>query len=292
MRHSILITAYTDFFHLIDLANSFDGHFDIYIHLDKNIYVSETCINILKSIPSVKKVGQIYHINWGGRNHVAAILWLCHQALEGSADTGYFHLISGTDLLVRHPTQFRDFFEKNNGSNFLNYFSLPYKGWEYGGLNRLRFKHPLDRLDIKSNGDNAIYERYIYWQARHRYLRPLPEFPVYGGSTWWSLTREAIAYICNNYNSKDWFDRLEDTFVPEEMYIQTLLLNSDYKSTIINDNLRYIVWEHRNGNCPAVLDETDIAPIMDSNAIFARKVESHKSGKLISFFKNKRFTEK
>ena len=53
-----------------------------------------------------------------------------------------------------------------------------------------------------------------------------------------------------------------DTLLPDEMFTQTLLMNSPFASTVVNKHLRYICWEHRNGNRPAVLDESDFARVL------------------------------
>ena len=118
----------------------------------------------------------------------------------------------------------------------------------------------------------AVYSRYLRWQARRGYVRPLPPYALYGGSCWWSLTREAVSYICAHYNWQGWYDRLEDTFVPDELYVQTLLLNSGLRDTLVNDNLRYILWENRNGACPAVLDETDADAVLASAQLIGGKL--------------------
>lgn len=286
MKQAILITAYKDFFRLIDLIDSFDDRFDIYIHIDKRIYVSETCMRMMRAFPCVKKVGCVYSINWGSRKHVDAILWLCRQALENSPDAQYFHLISGADMLIKSSNDFCDFFSANSGRNFIEYFPLPSKTWSGGGFNRLVWMHPLERLNILNQREMAIYERYLRFQHMLSRPRPLPSHAVYGGSCWWSLTREAVMYICGNYNKDGWYSRLENTFAPDEMYVQTLLATSYLKPTMVNNNLRYILWEHQNGHCPAILDEGDAYQIVKSDKMFARKIDSCISKKLIEFTDN------
>lgn len=286
MRHAILITAYTDFVQLISLVEMFDYRFDIYIHIDKKAKISNTCFHLLEALPNVKVVDRVYAVNWGGRNHIDAILWLCREAIKKSQDVSFFHLISGTDLLVKPIEAFCNFFEQHKEDNFLDYFLLPNSCWAQGGFNRLEFKHPMDRINIKTANDYSVYCRFLNWQIKKGYVRTLPTHNIYGGSTWWSLSRSSVLYLCSHYNWMGWYDRLKNCFVPEEMYVQTILLNSKYRSTIINNNLRYIVCEYRNGNNPAVLDESDIPLILQSNAFFARKIDSKKSDKLISFIKN------
>ena len=284
MKHAILITAYTDLFRLIELILSFKGLCDIYVHIDKQYYMSHSGLQILSSIKGVKLVMQKYSINWGGRNHLDAILDLCHQAYSNSPNAEYFHLISGNDLLIKRMEYFNDFFEHNKGIDFLESFSLPYQGWTGGGLNRIEYVHPLDRLNIRNEGQARIYQRYLQIQLRSKHTRELPVYALYGGSSWWSLTSQTIKYIIDNYNWMGWYDRLKDTFAPDELYVQTLLMNSPRKDEICNNNLRYISWTMRNGNMPAILDEQDKIDLIRSNAIFARKVDSRISNRLISFF--------
>ena len=81
-RHAILITAYTDFVQLISLVEMFDYRFDIYIHIDKKAKISNTCFHLLEALPNVKVVDRVYAVNWGGRNYIDAILWLCREAIK------------------------------------------------------------------------------------------------------------------------------------------------------------------------------------------------------------------
>lgn len=286
MQNSILITAYTDIPYLFNLVEKLCCIADIYIHIDKKTNIKHSFLNALENIKNVKSVGCIYSVNWGGRRHVDAILWLCKEALKKSPNSKYYHLISGNDIYVKEDC-FLDVFANNNSGIYMNYFSLPSTSWEGGGMNRLMYKHPLDRLNIRNYTDYCIYQRYIKLQIRNNVLRDLPTFSIYGGSSWWSITHNALKYILENYNWNGWYDRLEDTFVPDEMYFQTLLLNSPFKENVVNDNLRYILWEEKNGHLPAILDETNIADILSSNAIFARKVQNTISRKLIDYFDKK-----
>ena len=93
------------------MLTGFDERFAVYIHLDRRVYLSAAARRLLENLPGVKAVGQEYAVNWGSRAHVDAILWLCRRALEGSPDAAYLHLVSGTDLLLKSPQAFCDFFE-------------------------------------------------------------------------------------------------------------------------------------------------------------------------------------
>jgi hypothetical protein len=57
----------------------------------------------------------------------------------------------------------------------------------------------------------------------------------------------------------------------------------------VNDDLRYTDWRYRNGGIPAYLDESDLSAILGSGALFARKVSSDISGRLLDGIDSARF---
>lgn len=283
MKHAVLIVAHTQLDLLIELIGKFDNNFSFFIHVDKKVCLPHSFIESLLSINNVKYVGQQYKVNWGGRSIVDAILWLCHIALTNKegACCDYFHLISGSDFPIKNCETIKSFFEKKSGQNFLDFFRLPNARWFGNGIDRLMFFHPMDRINWQNPLASKIYERYINCQRSKFLFRPLPGHPIYGGSTWWSLTHEAVTYICEHANDNGWYDRLKDTFAPDEMFVQTILLNSYLKGTLVNNNLRYVDWNVRDGNSPVLLDERDASAIRQSPAIFARKLDPNISRRLI-----------
>ena len=170
--------------------------------------------------------------------------------------------------------------EAHRGQNFMEIFPLPTPRW-HGGWMRLAWRHPLDRLDLRNEYELAVSSRYLRRQRATGKMRPLSDFSMYGGSTWWDLTREAVDYVCVHADWNGWYDRLADTYVPEEVYVQTLLMNSPLRDTLTDRLLRYIDWTPRRGHSPAVLDETDLTALLASDALFARKVDSRTSARLI-----------
>ena len=275
MKQAVLITAYHNVENLNRLIDLFNEDFNVYIHIDvkSGIEMDTTRHNVF--------VYREFNINWGGIAHVDAILFLCEQALCEKQNER-FHLISGDDYPILSTDAFVDFFSKQKDVNFLEYFKLPYENWDgEGGMERIKYYHPLDRLNIKDTDDFDIYMRYLSLQKYKGTNRELPDINLYGGSTWWSLNRLCVEYIIHNKNKYNLYNRLKDTFVPEEIYIPTLLLNSPLASTIKNDNLRYISWHFKHNNIPAILDEQDLVEISRSKYFFIRKIDPNISRKLI-----------
>lgn len=220
----------------------------------------------------------------GGINHLLAILDLSAKAIE-EPDCRYVHLITGQDFPLISREQLLDFPDKAMGQSYIEYFSLPSPNWrnEDGGLDRLRYFHLYDILDIGRSSN--LNRKALALQKRLRILRPLPQgYQLYGGSTYWSLSVDCVRYIVKpGFLQYQLLRRLYHCFCAEEIYVQTLLMNSAHSSTLACDNLGYIDWSgnHQRG-LPAVLDERDVSAVLASKALFARKVDS----KVSKVFKN------
>jgi core-2/I-Branching enzyme len=100
-------------------------------------------------------------------------------------------------------------------------------------------------------------------------------FPkLYGGATWWSLTTACCNYVLDYIKANPSFLKgFNYTFCAEELFFQTIILNSPFKDKVVNNNMRLIIWEMRNGNIPANLDESDLETILKSDKLFARRFE-------------------
>jgi hypothetical protein len=128
MKQALLITAYKDLPFLSLLLDYFDEDFDFYIHIDRKCKENDT---FLKKDPRVH-IYKKYQIEWGGSNHIFAIVLLIQEACK-TQKYGYFHLITGSDLPVKPLSVFKQFFEEHRQDNFIEYFKLPQLNWGYDG---------------------------------------------------------------------------------------------------------------------------------------------------------------
>lgn len=277
MKHAILITAYENWDYLLQFVNKFNRCFNIYIHIDAKSDFPLFYKQRLEEIENVMYINQVYKINWGSMAHVDAILHLCKKAYQNPQNQ-MFHLLSGCDFLTQSAECVRNL---NSQYSYMEWFSLPDNRWENGGLDRIRLYHHLDRLNLKNFYDYEVYSRYIKWQRSKKIRKSLPDITFYGGSTWWSLNRESISYILKHKNYKGIYDTVRTSFVPEEIYFHTILLNSPLAKGFINNNLRFIDWNYKNGNNPSVLDEFDYEKIRGQINLFARKSVPHISTTLL-----------
>jgi hypothetical protein len=88
-----------------------------------------------------------------------------------------------------------------------------------------------------------------------------------------SLTAEAVRYVLAYLDAHPEVVRFfKLTWAPDEIIFQTILYNSPFRSTLVNDNLRYIDWSKGQAS-PKVLTEEDLDRMSESGKLFARKFD-------------------
>lgn len=276
MRQAILITAYRDMEQLKRLVGWFDRDYELFVHLDKRC--KEDCSWIARQ-PNVH-LYRNHAVEWGDYRHLLAIVALMREAYKHT-DLEYFHLITGSDYPAMPPAQFKAFCEKHRNDNFLEHFTLPHADWgTEGGLNRIQYWW-LQPNTNRSKG-SALTRRLVNLQRRLGIKRPFTYFDgnLYGGGTYWSVSREAVG-VAQEYfdNHPDYLRRFRHTSIAEEICLPTLWANSSIPLT--NNYKRYIDWGPDGAN-PQVLTEKDYDKIKASEALFARKMESGVSDKLVA----------
>lgn len=284
MKQAILITTYKDFEQLIELINEFDDTFNIYIHIDKKSEVSLKNYKKLKNINNVKYLGNDFKVNWGGVNHLKAYLRLSEIALSDK-ENSFFHLITGQDYPIKNSDYFKSITKKTK-CNYLEHFKIPSERWSGGGIDRLENFNLYDTFNAKKSLKwiNLI----IRFQKKTNYKRPISKYlgELHGGSTYWSLTREVLQYVLDfKAKNKKIFKSFNYTFCAEEIYFQTVIMNSPYYDKVVNDSARFIDWESGKGGYPAFLDETDFQDIINSDKLFVRKIDRNRN-KLFQMLKD------
>ena len=281
MRHAYLITAYRSREQLVDLIDSLvseESH--VFVHLDKKADFSPRDVASGVRQPDGLTLIPQQLVRWGGYSHLRAILSLIRHARASSA-FGYFHTLTGQCRPTRRLAFVHEYFEQNEGKEFIETFPLPASSWDGGGLNRLRYFHLNDLLDERKEVLGFPISRRLSTvavsvQRTVGVRRPLPPtIPrFFGGSTYWSLSQSCVDNVLATLDSTpDLEDRFRHTFCAEEILFQSLIMNSPFAGSVAGSNLRYIDWHPRDGVVPAVLDERDLERIKESGALFARKFD-------------------
>jgi len=276
MKQAILIVAYKDLDYLGSIVDYFAGDdYLFFIHLNSLSKFNEQDLVALRDRKNVQLVMQKYATRWGSLNHLKAILYLCSEAIK--YEVSYVHLISGQDFPIKTGREIQEVLKNNIDKEFIEYFPLPAKVWadENGGFDRIEYYHFYDFISSSSWFGRLILKTTFIAQkflGIKRKINPALTSKLYGGGTWWTLSKNCLAFVLNEIESnKDFLDMLAYSKIPEEILFQTIIMNSPYREKVVNENLRYIEWEWKNGSRPAILDESDFDKLRASNAFFARK---------------------
>ena len=292
MRIAYIILAHNSPEQLVRLIfklNTDDVSFFIHIDkkTDKTIY--SQIFNQLNKLPNVFFVKR-YNSYWGSFNLVKATLEAINLIGKTGLEFDYVIFLSGQDYLIKTNAYIKRFLQENQGKEFIEYFPLPDSQWKEGGLIRIEYWHiywneqyfciPAFR-EFKSPIVSLLYSFLILPLVKKR---KLPEgFAIYGGSQFWCLTGECIKWINIFVKQNPKFvKRFNYTYCTDEIFFQTLILNSPFKDKVVNDNLKYIDWGGDiNAYHPIILEKKDFEKIRESEKLFARKFDQSKDSDIL-----------
>ncbi|QES89193.1 beta-1,6-N-acetylglucosaminyltransferase [Rhizosphaericola mali] len=285
MKHAIIIIADKDLPLLTKTISYFDERFLIYIAIDKK---SKIEIEDLINQPGVVSVRKKYYVNWGGWNMVQYSIDFIIEILT-NPEIKFAHLISGSDYPLKNIDHLFDFFEENKSKNFISYQKLPVPWSEWGGnggLDRLRYFYFMDTLNVRKKYGRYLNSGIISIQKKLKIKRKLDvdKLPFCIGSQWWSLPTSTLRDIISFLEKNPWvYSVFKKTYVPDEMFFQTLIHKTRTKDQIDSENFRYFDWNIRDdqNTRPAILNESDWEKVKQTNAFFGRKFDSKKSKKLL-----------
>ena len=275
MKHAFLITAYCEFEALYRQLTEYAAYFDCYVHIDKKSRAPEELLKKLKEIPNVRLI-QKYKINWGGVQHVYAILTLLRMAESSGKNYGYYHIMSANSMLIKKPSDFCAFFEENRGKNFLELS----KEENFGNAEVLRERSRYFYFQFLYNvrGRNAAFwKRFEVVSKRIQaklHVNRKRVYP-YKGYLYCSLSADFIAYLLS-YCKKNprYLRQLKYCWVCEEFFFQNLIMESEFAKTAVHDSLIYSIWDDPSRKRPATLDMRDYGEIRASQKMFARKIDA------------------
>lgn len=271
MKHCLIMTVYKNVSLINYFISTMPDNFDLYIHVDAKSDIDITEINPRAKI--IKK----YNIYWGSSKHLLAVLDLLQMAFE-SNKYDYYHIITGQDFWASNPSQFDKILSHRN--IYMDVFELSRENWWHGGLDILRYKTLSNICDVRHVFPKVINKLYMYVQYIFKLGKSLPSYALYGGSLYCSLPDYAVKEVLTSNISKDLIKRLCNTTCGEEIFFQTVLMNSPVYKKVMNNQLRYIDWKVQNG--PKVLDESDFLKWKGKGYLFCRKINNVEVSRYIS----------
>lgn len=272
MKMTIAIQCHTNSEQINRLINYFqDDYIDIYIHVDKKS-------NIVSELDIKKNVYLIENrvdVKWGQFSQVEATLNIFKEIRNSDYKYKYIHLISGQDYPIKSLKAFKEYFLYQN-SEFIECSPLPSDVLVKRGEDRYKVYYPNWMIDRPSK----TFKRFIRILYREFILnikiferKNLDFENLYFGSQWFSITNSCMEYILDSLNNKNSIVRFfKNTLCSDEMFFQTIIMNSYFNKNVKNNNLRYIDWSDKKGS-PKTLNIQDIKKAIKTDCFFARKIE-------------------
>jgi Core-2/I-Branching enzyme len=196
---------------------------------------------------------------WGGFGHVRATLKGIDHVVENGVPFDYAVLLTGQDYPLRPPAEIARVLGEAEGRSFMRNIELPWDPWgPRGGLDRVEDWH-------------VITYRRLHVALPLR--RKIPGgLKAWGGSAYWCLEGSLVHFV-HGYlrENPDYVRFFEHVFVPDELFFQTIIMNSEHRHTVVNDDLRYVDWTREPA--PAVLTRRDVPNLLESGQLFARKFD-------------------
>lgn len=203
---------------------------------------------------------------WGGYSLVEVELRGMARLLE--MDPGWTHFInlSGQDFPLKSQAYIRDFLAANPGRQFIEF---------------------ADQAEVRPDTMDRVSQYAI--EAAGRMFRTglarnyLPAAKPYIGTQWKAVTRAFCDFVCRDKQADRFKSFYKRTFIPDEGFFQSVMLNTRGHGEVINDDLRAIEWVP-NGEgelCPYVFKTADAMRLKRSPDLFARKFDASQDANIL-----------
>jgi hypothetical protein len=266
VKVAYLILAHAAPEHLARLVGVLPGQSPVLIHFDRRADASlfDRSVELLKGRPGVEFVAR-HTCRWGAFGIVEGTLSLIWALAAKPADFTHATLLSGSDYPIKSDREIAEFLGRHPRQEFIEsaLLTAPNRWSMHGGFYRTPEK---------------VLCRHLRFRSRVVRIPGLRRMPYgmrpYGGSQWWTLTREAIEHIVRFVDvHPKWVAFSRQSFIPDESFIQTIVSNSHLADRVTGDDLRLVVWDRPEPPYPATLGLNDLAMLESSPKLFARKFD-------------------
>jgi hypothetical protein len=279
MRIACIIMAHKGPQQIERFIKKFNGlPFDFYIHIDKKINLLP--FEYLADLPQVYLITKRVHVRWASYSYIVAILGALKQVLGNQTRYDFISIMSGQDYPIKPVTDFYHIIEKNPGRNFICYDEG--EEWWSHAISRI------NRYHFTNFGFRGRYRLQFLLNA----LLPIRKFPLpyklYGGprAMCMTLSNECISYVLDFIESNKKLRRfIRFTWGPDEFIVPTIIMNSKFKETVINNNFYYIDWS-KGGVNPKTLLTEDYALLLSSDKLLARKFDMMEDAVILDMLDN------
>ncbi|OAM51581.1 glycosyl transferase [Methylovorus sp. MM2] len=240
------------------------------IHVDKRSG-SELAIEVREFLVDYPNVSilESKKMLWGGYSLVDAELRGIKHLLKMGLEWDFFINLSGQDFPLKTQSYIKHFLSKNIGSDFL----------KIADQNKIR-PDTLHRIeDYVTEHENEITT------STPVQKRPfLSGVTPYIGNQWMILSRSFCEFLTNSQEVDRFREFYRNTLIADEGFFQTVIMNTSYLPTIINDDKRAIDWIPMGTIKlrPRDFVSEDAVDLLSSKDLFARKFDESIDGNILT----------
>jgi hypothetical protein len=275
MKQVFLIAAHKDPAQLNALVEQLrDDDFLIYVHLDAKGAIDPAGVH-----PAARLVGERVAVHWGCFSQVQATLNSLRQIVAEVPDFDKVLFLSAQDFPLLSNPALKAALDGLRGHELLDTVAIGRAPGQWAADYRYRYFY---------RPDAGLPLRLACWLANRAMracgiARRLPRgLAPYGGSSWWALSRDCVCELLARVRREPGLLRFfRSVSCPDEMFFQTLVMNSRFGERVLAENFRYIQWPEQGARNPKILDEHDFERIAASKAHFCRKIDSQASAGLL-----------
>jgi hypothetical protein len=208
---------------------------------------------------------------WGGYSLVDAALRGMAELLKMGSDWEYFINLSGQDFPLKSQAQIAQFLKANRGKEFIKV--LDQRTQRPDTMSRV--------LRIAVESEDGI----VQTGASRPFLRGCTP---YIGNQWMVVSRRFCQFVVHDAKAARYKDFYKNTFIADEGFFQTVMMNTGAHGAIQSDDLRVIDWVP-DGTIklrPRTFTRADAPMLMASPALFARKFDESVDTEIFTLLEN------
>ncbi len=180
--------------------------------------------------------------------------------------THYINL-SGQDFPLKSQAYIREFFAANPGKQFIRVLN-----------------QAIDRPDTMNRISHLFVEKGGKMNATGLARPFLTGETPFIGTQWKAVTRSFCELVCHAPSSDRFKDFYRNSFIADESFFQTVMMNSGDQGIVMNDDLRMIDWVP-DGHIklrPRNYVTSDLRELKSSRDLFARKFDAEDNDDIIT----------
>jgi hypothetical protein len=166
-----------------------------------------------------------HNVVWGGYSMVDAELRGMKQLLKLNKSWNFFINLSGQDFPLQTQRTIKNFLCRHPGKNFI--------------LSADQSKNRPNTLNRIQNYFTETANGFSGFPIKRPFLK---DTTAYIGGQWKILSRKACEFICTSPKVPKFKEYYKNTLIPDEGFFQTVLMNTGWEESIVNDDKRAIIW--------------------------------------------------